>query len=83
MMRAVRCVPTGQGFNEKQTVALMGAHSIGKMEKVNSGYTGVWETSATPSVMDVTPLLSHAHARTRRTVVQGVVLPRNLDCALE
>merc|ERR1711998_473489 len=42
------------GFNAKQVVALMGAHSIGKLEKANSGYTGVWETSLTPSVLDCT-----------------------------
>jgi hypothetical protein len=31
------------GFSQKETVALMGAHSLGKMEPHNTGYAGKWD----------------------------------------
>jgi hypothetical protein len=31
------------GFTQTETVALMGAHSLGKMEPHNSGYAGKWD----------------------------------------
>jgi hypothetical protein len=31
------------GFSQAETVALMGAHSLGKMEPHNSGYAGKWD----------------------------------------
>merc|ERR1712086_368293 len=34
---------TRMGFSKKETVALMGAHSMGKMEPLNTGYAGKWD----------------------------------------
>merc|ERR1712153_128628 len=34
---------TRMGFTRKETVALMGAHSMGKMEPLNTGYAGKWD----------------------------------------
>ena len=31
------------GFTQQETVALMGAHSIGRMQMNNSGYEGIWD----------------------------------------
>ena len=31
------------GFTNEETVALMGAHSLGRMDFNNSGYEGVWD----------------------------------------
>jgi len=34
------------GLDERETVALMGAHSIGALHKENSGYNGAWKEEA-------------------------------------
>lgn len=34
-------------FNPQQVTALMGAHSVGKMSRENSGFTGRWDLSST------------------------------------
>lgn len=33
------------GFNDQELVALLGAHSIGRMHAQNSGYIGTWDTT--------------------------------------
>ena len=33
------------GFNERETVALLGAHVLGRCHKHNSGYDGPWGPS--------------------------------------
>ncbi len=36
---------TGMGFTVEETVALFGAHSIGRLNPLNSGYSGPWDQS--------------------------------------
>ena len=33
------------GFNAQQVTAIMGAHSVGRMNRQNSGFTGTWDLS--------------------------------------
>lgn len=43
----VRCVFGRMGFNDREMVALIGAHAVGRCHKDRSGYDGPWTRAPT------------------------------------
>jgi len=79
------------GFDENQTVALLGAHTLGKMTAENSGHSGPWTVGETTDFNNqyfkdlVDPSISWKH-RAVSTKVQwnapGTAFMLNVDVAL-
>jgi len=79
------------GFDENQTVALMGAHTLGQMNAENSGHSGVWTVGEANDFNNqyfkdlVDPSISWKH-RAISTKIQwnapGIAFMLNIDVAL-
>jgi len=79
------------GFDENQTVALMGAHTLGQMKAENSGHQGVWTVGEANEFNNqyfkdlVDPSISWNH-RAISTNIQwnapGIAFMLNIDVAL-
>lgn len=46
-IRHIRSIFSRQGFNDRETVALIGAHALGRCHEDRSGYSGPWTRSPT------------------------------------
>jgi len=79
------------GFDENQTVALMGAHTLGQMNAENSGHSGVWTVGEANDFNNqyfkdlVDPSITWKH-RAISTKIQwnapGIAFMLNIDVAL-
>jgi len=79
------------GFDANETVALMGAHTLGQMHPENSGHNGMWTPSETTSFNNkffknlVDPSITYRHRAISEKIQwnsQGVAFMLNVDVAL-
>ena len=66
--RHVRAVFSRMGFSDQETVALIGAHALGRCHTTASGYDGPWTFSPTVFTNDYYKLLLDDKARTNLRV---------------